>query len=70
VTLRRGSFNRSTPAAALNFLHYFANQGGDCLEVDAALKHFGHQSLPVDIHIVHFAEVQSGLALKHGGLCG
>jgi hypothetical protein len=68
--LRRGSFNRSTPAASLNFLHYFANQGGNCLQVDTLLKHFGQQDLAVGIHIVHFAQVQSGFAAVHGGLCG
>jgi len=52
--LPRGSFNRSTPSCPLNFLNYLADQGGDRLEMDPLLEHFGQQTLAVGIHIVHF----------------
>jgi hypothetical protein len=69
-TLPRGSFNPSTPPSPFNFLHYFADQGGDGLQVDPLAEHFGQQSLPVGIHIVHFPQIQGGFAVVDGRLGG
>ena len=68
--LATGLFNPSTPAGPFNFLHHFADQGSDGLERDPVAEHVAQQGLPVGIHIVHFAQIERGLAIVDGRQCG